>query len=82
MRCFPFTNYHFQTGVTVMGFAEDSGLYAAKGSKLFLETQKRLGKSGIRTHDPQKTQSYIVKCALFDFKFELVMNSIHLYQRL
>ena len=25
MGCFPFTNYHFQTGVTVMGFAEHSG---------------------------------------------------------
>ena len=25
MGCFPFTNYHFQTGVTIMGFAEDSG---------------------------------------------------------
>ena len=25
MRCFPFANFHFQMGVTVMGFAEDSG---------------------------------------------------------
>ena len=25
MVCFPFTNYHFQMGVTVMGFAEDFG---------------------------------------------------------
>ena len=43
--------------------------YASKGSKLFLETQKRLGKSGIRTHDPKKTQSYIVKSTLFNFNF-------------
>ena len=24
MGCFPFANFHFQMGVTVMGFAEDS----------------------------------------------------------
>ena len=26
MGCFPFANFHFQMGVTVMGFAEDFGL--------------------------------------------------------
>ena len=26
MGCIPFANFHFQMGVTVMGFAEDSGL--------------------------------------------------------
>ena len=25
MGCIPFANFHFQMGVTVMGFAEDSG---------------------------------------------------------
>ena len=25
MGCSPFANFHFQMGVTVMGFAEDSG---------------------------------------------------------
>ena len=27
MGCIPFANFHFQMGVTVMGFAEDSGPY-------------------------------------------------------
>ena len=43
--------------------------YASKGHKMFLETQKWLGKSGIRTHDPKKTKSYIVKRTLFNFNF-------------
>ena len=29
MGCFLFLNYHFQMGVTVMGFAEDFGQYYA-----------------------------------------------------
>ena len=43
--------------------------YASKGVRLHLEAQKRLGKSGIRTHDPQKTEFYVVKYAIFNFNF-------------
>ena len=43
--------------------------YASNGVRLYLETQKRLGKSGIRTHDQQKTEFYIVKCAIFNVNF-------------
>ena len=32
--------------------------YAPKGVRLYLETQKRLGKSGIRTHDQNSSEIY------------------------
>ena len=35
MGCFPFTNYHFQMGVTVMGFAEDFGHIPVMNHKRF-----------------------------------------------
>ena len=37
----------------------------SKDSKLLLQAQKRLGKSGIRTCDPSKTDFYVVKSAVF-----------------
>ena len=33
MGCFPFPNYRFQMGVTVMGFAEHFGLFLAKSNQ-------------------------------------------------
>ena len=33
MGCFPFANFHFQMGVIVMGFAEDSGPNVVLGRK-------------------------------------------------
>ena len=48
MGCFPFTNYHFQTGVTVMGFAEDFGLSLMPWLDLWSEyPQSRLPRYGL-----------------------------------
>jgi len=43
--------------------------YAWKGVRLYSETEKRLGKSGIWTHDQQKTDFFIVICAIFNLNF-------------
>ena len=34
MGCSLFSNYHFQMGITVMGFAEDFGQYLSKDLNL------------------------------------------------
>ena len=55
---------------------------ASNSDKLYLETQKRVGKSGIRTHNPYKTD---VKCTLIstrDYEYETktqYMSEIRIY---
>ena len=57
----------------LQGILLDMSMYplGLKGSRLSLEAQKRLGKSGIRTLDPSKTNSYEVKSGVFQSSFLL-----------
>ena len=50
MGCFPFANYHFQMGVTAMGFAEDFGLSLfGCNSEDSKETEHGIRNEGVRT---------------------------------